>query len=251
MSSNNSLISSITKCVQNNVDSYIDLISEKYSLDKQELRLMWSNPSLGARKARESEDIQDAEKTHDEDNLTEFKLMCMTIPELKAWCKKRSLKCSGTKPILVNRLLGRDETIKIEKVDKKEKKIKPKVLSSPALEKLKESKSSHTIKLSKFGNNVHSPSKLVFDTKTKKVVGKENKNGNVDSLTAEDIEQCKKYKFDYSIPDNLGVKINLESVKVDGLEEVEKEIEVEGSDVDDDTGSEEDTEEELVIETSD
>jgi hypothetical protein len=54
------------------------------------------------------------------------------------------------------------------------------------------------------GNYEHLKTSLVFDPEepTKGVIGKQNKNGQIDPLTKEDIVLCDKYKFEYLLPDD-------------------------------------------------
>jgi hypothetical protein len=58
------------------------------------------------------------------------------------------------------------------------------------------------IRRNQYGNYVHEPTGLVFDRDEKIVYGRQE-GSDVRDLTDEDIEQCKKYKFIWRIPENL------------------------------------------------
>ena len=81
---------------------------------------------------------------------------------------------------------------------------------------------------------------------TGNVIGFQNKNGKVDSLTDETIELCKKYKFTYKLPENLNVNKGLSSVKVEDLDDEdedeldEDDIEEEEEELDNEVDLEED-----------
>jgi hypothetical protein len=101
---------------------------------------------------------------------------------------------------------------------------------------------------------------LVFNTKTKRVIGHQEEDGSVSELCDEDIENCKKFKFQYDTPQNLDKKASLGGVKVQELEDDEdvdnveeevidvEEVEEEVEQVEDDEEVEEEVEEEEVEE---
>jgi hypothetical protein len=86
----------------------------------------------------------------------------------------------------------------------------------------------------------------VFNKETKTVIGKQNPNGKLESLTDKDIETCKKYKFLYKLPENLSVDKGFLNVKVDELDEEDEEeldeddIEEEEEDLDNEVDLEDD-----------
>jgi hypothetical protein len=43
----------------------------------------------------------------------------------------------------------------------------------------------------------------VYDRHTKKFIGKQHVNGNVEQLTDEDINVCNQHNFPYTLPENL------------------------------------------------
>lgn len=71
------------------------------------------------------------------------------------------------------------------------------------IKKLNESKPLITIRRNKFGNYEHEETSLVMDKETKKIIGKQNSDNSISELTAEDIETCKLWKFNYELPSIL------------------------------------------------
>lgn len=107
------------------------------------------------------------------------------------------------------------------------------------------------IRKNQFGNMEHPETQLVFDGDTKTVIGKQNDDGSVDPLTAEDIDTCNRFKFEFQIPDNLDGKTNLNDEQVDELDDVEgvdDEEEIIEEDLLDDEEEEVDEEDEEDIE---
>ena len=155
--------------------------------------------------------------------MDEKKLKKLKKPELKEMCKEKGLKLTGTKSDLIGRLLNG----KPQEAKKKSPKTKKKE-TVPVVKKLQENLSVMVIRRNAFGNLEHSESSMIFDRKTKKVIGKQNKNGNIDELTVADIDICNKYKFDYNLPENLDLNSGLDDVAVEELEEelVEEEEEI-------------------------
>ena len=92
------------------------------------------------------------------------------------------------------------------------------------------------VKRNKYNNYEHPETGLVFDNETKTVIGKQNKNGSVDDLSEDDIDQCNAFKFKFQIPSNLDNKSKLVDVKIEELDEDEG---------DDEGGDELEVEEEL------
>jgi hypothetical protein len=96
------------------------------------------------------------------------------------------------------------------------------------------------IRKNKYGNFEHMQTRLVFNT-DKMVYGKQTDEPSILPLTAEDIEVCKRYKFNYKLPENLNVNKSLDDIKIDDMEEeeldeedIEEDIEEEEEEVVDD-----------------
>lgn len=216
---------SFSENVQNLINDailkYIDKVSIKYKINKDELVKMWN-----------SKDDSGGEKVYDDSKQKIVNgLSKLTKPELEKMCKSKGLKTKGTKAELIE-LLSNDECKKT--ILKSQESINTKLVAKvPSI----------AIKRNKFNNYEHEETSFVFDNKEKKVYGKQNSDGSISQLTKEDINLCNKYKFSYVIPDNLDSKSNKEVD--DELEEyIEDEINEEDDDVDEDELEEVEEEEE-------
>lgn len=130
-----------------------------------------------------------------------------TKTELIKQCKELDFDTSGTKQDLALRLL---------KVDGGKSKVNQKDFENPNLV-LK-------IEKNKFGNYTHNESNMVFDPHTKKVIGVQQENGNVRTLNRNDIEICKKFKFQYNMPTMLDPSPIYEILENSDKEESETEL---------------------------
>ena len=178
---------------------YIDVVASKYNLQKEDLYNLWSGSNLVNTPVSIPASNPELEK--------------LSKKELTELCKNKNLKVSGTRNDLIARIIEYDTKL-IQKNTPQNNIVKKLTEKLPKLELTK----------NEFGFFEHPETKFVFDTKTQKVFGKQNQNGSVDELDAEDIETCKKFKFLYNIPLNLDKKINVLDVKVDELDD---ELEVE------------------------
>lgn len=152
-------------------------------------------------------------------------LMKLSVVDLKALCKDRQLKISGTKRELIERLEGKNDLKesttssvkgKVQNEEdsdsgsdappakktkaKKDSKVPPVVV---ALSK-KES-ASEPIVPNKFKNLEFQNTGLIFNRETKSIYGMQLSDGTVRPLNAKDIELCKKYNLPFTIPMNLSV----------------------------------------------
>lgn len=103
----------------------------------------------------------------------------------------------------------------------------------PILNKLRNLKVTETIRRNEHGLYEHGETNLVFDKDTRKAYGVHIGQGQIEPLTAETIEQCLKYKFEYVVPENLEFKLT-HNLNVEN--DFEKEIQalLDHSDDDDD-----------------
>jgi len=252
-----SLSQTLTKNIENAIQSYIETIAEKYDLNKEELVSLWS----GSESKPKNTKPKTAVETIDMDDVSLERLHKCNKAELVALCKSKSLKCTGTKEQLMDRLLGKDPSSEKPKKEDKgkakdEPEAKPKVTkkadragaSADVIKKLTADIPVIPIRRNAHGNLEHPETGLVFDRKTETVIGKQEDDGKVSELTDEDIEACKRFKFKYNIPNNLDKKVNFNNVKVAGLDDdSDSEIEVieeseEEIEMDDDDEVEEDEE---------
>jgi hypothetical protein len=228
-----SLSEGIQIVINNTILKYIDTVSSKYKIDKNELSSLWFGSEDTVIDIKKSDIQQETKK----DNT----LLKMTKTELVELCKSKGLKISGSKQELADRILNA-ETNKKESlftdINKSSQKSSPTVIK-----KLVEKIPSIQIRRNKFDNFVHEETGLVFNNKTQKVYGKQNSDGTVSDLTSEDIDLCNKYKFSYYIPDNLDKKSNIKDIDIKDLDDSEDVEEVE-DDVDEEEYEEYEEEEE-------
>ena len=199
----------IDKNINLSIENFIDVISNKYSINKSELLDIWSEKSQIKK--------QDKSQINIETKLTPFNdidLYGFTLPILKGLCKERNIKVSGKKEELISRLLSKNiidedniEIVKVEKIEKKIKKKSP--IKIPNIIKNIE-KPIINVRRNQFGNYEHMETHLVFN-KDNKVFAYQNDDGNLRNLLKDDIELCKKFKFEYIIPENLCINSNDDS----------------------------------------
>jgi hypothetical protein len=248
MSLSQALITNIEKVVE----TYINNISEKYNLDKDELVSLWTSGGHTSLKKTDKKPIENVDMT----DISIERLHKCTKPELAALCKSKGYKCTGTKDVLINRLLGKEGG---DSKETKDSKKEVKETKKETRKEVKETKKDHKVDVVKkltsdipvipirrnaYGNFEHPATRLIFDRKTESVIGKQQDDGTISELTDDDIESCKLYKFKYTLPDNLDKKETLENVKID---ELESDIEVgeeqnddeEVIEIDEDEGEEE------------
>lgn len=228
-----SLSEGIQIVINNTILKYIDTVSSKYKIDKNELSSLWFSSEDTVIDIKKSDIQQETKK----DNT----LLKMTKTELVELCKSKGLKISGSKQELADRILNA-ETNKKESLFTDTKKSSQKG-SPTVIKKLVEKIPSIQIRRNKFDNFVHEETGLVFNNKTQKVYGKQNPDGSVSDLTSEDIDLCNKYKFSYYIPDNLDKKSSIKDIDIKDLDDSEDVEEVE-DDVDEEEYEEYEEEEE-------
>ena len=261
-----SLSNQISNYIDNIMDNYMNSISEKYSIDRLELQQLWS----GGLSRPSNVPVKKSEKgaptlSVDTDDLSLERLMKCTRVELAGLCKSRGVKCGGKKDELIARLQELDtkpvpKPVTTKTASKVESKSESKTTAKTEakhkpLDILKTISNNIVpvhVRTNDFGNVVHPPTKLVFNTKTKRVIGHQEDDGSVSELCDEDIENCKKFKFQYDTPQNLDKKASLGGVKVQELEEdddvdVEEEV-LDVEEVEEEVEEEEEVEQDEEVE---
>ena len=195
---------------------YIKTISNKYNLSEEELLLEW-NGKVAVINVPDN-CIIPSEK---ENNVSEVKENSKDLnkclkSKLVALCKERGLKTTGTKNDLIALLEGGNKVK--EKTKTSPKKNIPKIINT-----LKTNIETVPIRKNKFGNLEDPKTSFVFDRKSRKVIGKQNPDGTIEELTKDDIDICKKQKYEYMLPSNLDKQLKLEDEKIAELEEEEEE----------------------------
>jgi hypothetical protein len=249
-----SLNSTITKIVEEYIQNFISKVSEKYNIDETDLFSLFNNKSDSVSKPKleskhdsgsKSESKYDSEIKKDF-IITNEMLLKANKEELKAMCKTKGYKCTGTKDILINRLLGKDDNPSPKSKNTVVAAKKPAATKSTNLHIVKIPEL--LIKRNKWNNFVHEETQLVFDNDSKSVIGKQNTDGTIEELNIELIDICNAFKFKYKLPNNLDNKKSLVDVKVAELEESEEEsedIEIEEDLEEEDVEDLEDVEDEL------
>jgi hypothetical protein len=203
-----SLSNNIQNTISETINLFIEEVSKKHNLNKNDLLNIWNG-------SREKSDEIIISKTQNNSDLNN--LIKLSKNELIELCKSKSLKVTGSKQDLAERIIE-SENKTVTKTINTPNKI-------PIVKKLIEKIPSIHLKRNKFENFEHSETSFVFNNKTQKVYGKQNSDGSVSNLTAEDIDICNKYKFSYYIPENLDKIDN--SKKEDFLDDLELEEELE------------------------
>jgi hypothetical protein len=262
-----SLQKNLFQVVENSLNSYIEILASKFTLDRAELQNIWAGVSGGTVSAGPTIAGPASLTTIDTTDTSPARLAKSTVAELKALCKAKGFKCSGKKEELVERLTAGAQTetknagpsAKASAVPtgkapgKVIAKTSAKIASKPdVISKLTANVPVIPIRRNKFNNYEHPETGFVFDTRNERVVGKQQDDGSVADLTDEDIEKCKKFKFVYDIPSNLDTNTGLDKVKISGIED-DEDIPVEEDEDEDDSDVpvEEDEEDEDVIEEED
>ena len=233
--------SKLFKQIDSSVLEFCDIVAKKYKLNQTELFKLWNGDDFSvSSKSKESSDVEPAME------LTREKILSSTKDVLMAFCKSKNVKQSGKKEEIIERLLGllNDDT-KVESKPVQSKSVKSAASMPAVLIKVAEKVGTPEIRKNKFGNYEHFESGIVLNNETKMAIGHQNTTGKVDSLTDNDIETCKKYKFKYTLPENLSVDKGLNNVKVEDVDDVDDEDELDEDDIEEE---EEDLEAEVDLE---
>lgn len=216
---------SVNKVIDLVVNNFIEEISKKYNIDKTEIKSIWNT---NKNQCVCDDELDTASKTY-----SEAELSGLLKADLILMCKSKKLKCTGTKSELIRNILDNVSSVKtksqlkthkIESENKEERKSES--IVKPIFKSIVSQTPVIQIHRNQFGNFEHAETTFVFNNKTQKVIGKQNKNGDIDVLSKDDIDVCNKYKFSYNIPENLDLKNN-NDVHIDGIEEEEEEFEYE------------------------
>jgi hypothetical protein len=237
-----SCVVNLIQVVDEYVVDYINTVSTKYGINKSELSDLWflnttkvstktgfTPPSY--MKADNGVRVEDKKECKPLESNAELNKLSKN--ELIAHCKSRSLKTTGTKIELIERLTGTTQDPAKSKTssvsDKPKSTPNTVVKQTPLQKKDKEAAQAEGVKglfqvkpvaykivKNEFGSFWHAETRLVYDRDLKKFYGKQNLNGRIENMTEEDIETCNKYKFPFVMPDNLS---KTEKITVTELDE--------------------------------
>lgn len=246
-------MSKLSKQIDSTILEFCETISQKFGLNKMDVYALWSDdqaPTSASSYSSPKSEKGDKTASVDVSEMTPEKVLTCTKDYLMAYCKSKGLKQSGKKEEIIQRVLDSlkttGSTTSAAKASASGSKSKVSASVAPVLASVTEKSGTLEIRKNKFGNEEHFESGLVFNKETKMVIGKQNPNGKLESLTDKDIETCKKYKFLYKLPENLSVDKGLQNVKVDELDEEDEEeldeddIEEEEDDLDNEVDLEDD-----------
>ena len=243
-------MSKLSKQIDSTILEFCETIAQKFGLNKMDVYALWSDDQAPSASSHSSPKSEKGDKTASVDvsEMTPEKVLTCTKDYLMAYCKSKGLKQSGKKEEIIQRVLDslKAAPASAAKASASGSKSKAPAPVAPVLASVAEKSGTLEIRKNKFGNEEHFESGLVFNKETKMVIGKQNPNGKLESLTDKDIETCKKYKFLYKLPENLSVDKGLQNVKVDELDEEDEEeldeddIEEEEDDLDNEVDLEDD-----------
>lgn len=189
------LIPNLSDAINNSIDLFVQQIMNKYSIpsgEKTNILSLWK----GSKSSPKSEP-----------KLSSEIILKSSVSGLKALCRKHSLKVTGKKEILIQRLVDfMNNGSESKSVSGSKKKSSKKNVESKIQTAIKEKIPVIQIRRNQFGNYEHKETGFVFSKIDKNVIGKQNDSGVLDELTEDDIELCNKYKFKYVIPSNLNKK---------------------------------------------
>lgn len=219
--------------LQNALDStleeYMKKVASTYSIEYSALKELW-NGSSGSLQSGTVNTVSDCGMN--KESLSMENLIPLKKDKLQLLCRERGLKTSGTKDSLMALLVkwskqpcvdterkttitnaNGSSTLHSSKVNSSQKIVEKKPVTQlssskkngpkPVIRNLLSKAPVMAVVSNTFGNLEHSETGLVFDRKTKKVVGKQNTSGTVDDLTKEDIQTCKEYNFTWEQPENI------------------------------------------------
>lgn len=242
------------------ITTFSTKVANEYNINKDDILTIWNklvNKDENPAENKKRKSVQKPTEVKDEvvfDKEDLIKISGMNKDGLVAVCKQRGLKVSGKKDDLLKRII---EHAKMDNPNiTKEKPAEKKVKSTKKLIKNKEDDKKVLktinamtpiiqIKRNRFGNYEHGDSGLIFDRDDQVVIGKQNHDGFVLDLTDDDISLCKKYKFNYKLPENLDKYKKTADVKIKEMEDEElndedyKEDEIESEVEDEDEDAEE------------
>lgn len=232
-----SLSITLAKSVDDIVNKFISLVASEYKLDEESLKKLWDGKQiekLDSKSVKVTQELNSNVSFTSDDN---DKLLKHTKNELIALCKKAGVRCTGTKVQLVEYLTDGAKT-PIKKTP-----VKNEIVKNDVVKKLTLNIPVVPVRRNDHGNYEHPESSLVFNHKTQEVIGTQNSDGSISELTEDDIENCKKFKFNYILPSNLDKTSTLDDVEVDELDDDEIEVE-EIEEIEDEELVEEEEEEE-------
>jgi hypothetical protein len=220
--------------VNKGIKDFVTRVANAYDKDPKEIQAFWSQDSDLWENDSPNNSTSESPQQHAIDHERILKAL---RPELVGMCKEQGLSHTGTKAILMKRLLGKEGK---EDKDSKSKDIKKakgkKGKTAEVLTAIATGKNEIKAEMNDNDNYTYMTEEgieLVFVKVGKngsKVIGKEV-DDIVVSLTPADINICNRYKLEYDIPENLDTKTSLDDVEVEEMDESDDDIELDEDDI--------------------
>jgi hypothetical protein len=219
------LLTNIENIINNVIDEYNKKLSEKFSLDSEELQKLWKEISGSEVKVVKKKKSDDASETGSVKSSKSKKSIEGGCPYVFAKGKNQGETC-GSKPKDGGTYCGKHQ--KCEGVGQTEKVKSPvgkKSISESSEKKDKEpvkKKTQIVIRLNKKLDKYWNPeTTLVFKSKEDRVVIGSFKDEKYEELTADDIVTCEKYGFKYenntkNLPEEIA-KTNLQAEHIENV----------------------------------
>jgi hypothetical protein len=204
----NKLLSTIESSINNTINEYNLLISEKFNIDVEELKNIWTSTFDGMVKQSKKSSKTVSEKSSVTGGDDDIKCIYKFIKG-----KQQGENCNKSTK---NGTQFCSKHSKFETDGQKDKK--------PKLPKIESKSPDRIIKLNKELNKWwHKESKLVFKSSKDKVVVGTYKNDEYKQLTKDDISDCEKYGFKYELEEDNNIdKKTVEKKKETVIKPVEK-----------------------------
>lgn len=199
----------LTQAINSNIESFVKVVAEKYKLKSSELLDLWNGKSSSQEVEFESDSEQEEKKTS-----------VSSKAKPNAGCQYKSTKGKNEGTLCGSKVCSESSTglyckkhIKQEQKSPKKEATKSSVARKTAPVQKEETKvttehvqkkiTNFGVSKNNFGNYWNEQSGLVFDKVTKQAIGKQQQNGDVTSLTKQDIEFCKMHNITYKLPTNI------------------------------------------------
>ena len=225
MSYQNIISAAVASAVEESIRAFISAVAVKFEVSEEALLSLFHGTQAGAtttkKPVKESSKLaqplvkdllKEATKEPAQNAQSTAVLMAMKKDELVAMAKSRNLSHTGTKEAIIARLTGEGAKKSVDKPAEPVKEVvskgKAQKPAAKIVQKITPIQAPVQVRIApnKFKNFEHTESGLVFDNINGKVIGKQNVDGTVSTVTDADIEQCKKYGFEFVMPTNLNTK---------------------------------------------
>ena len=242
----NSLTTAINTSISQAINELADRMASHFSIEKSEILSLWNEHAESSVNVSETAASTPAPKKP----AAPRKKAAASVDEKKcehvfvkgknpgSLCGRKVCDESTTGKYCKNHLVNEtksEETTKKPAAPKKvsASKKEAKEVETPVVKQLQEEVPVYKVKLNKWRNYEHQGTGLLFDRKTSEVYGRQQADGSVAGLTADDILTCKKLGVSFRMPENIvsnNDEEKQEEEEVELEEEEEEEVEEEEED---------------------